>query len=146
MILPKIVLVEDDPLDADLTTRELKKIPLANDVLHFVNGEAFLNFLTPENAEIISVILLDLKMPKVGGIEVLRALKKNPKTALIPVVILTSSLESPDIKTCYELGVNAFINKPVDLVDFQETIKAVGLFWAVINQIPSQNIKERDAV
>lgn len=139
----EILLVEDNPNDAELTIRALKKNKIANNIVHVQDGEEALHFLfgTDEfsNQEINGtpkLILLDLKLPKVSGIEVLQKIKKDEKTKTIPVVVLTSSKEERDIIDSYNLGVNSYIVKPVDFDKFMEAVKEVGLYWLVLNQLP----------
>ncbi|MCZ8215686.1 MAG: response regulator [Cyclobacteriaceae bacterium] len=140
MITDKIVeilLVEDSAEDAGLAIRALKKNNLANNLLHLEDGEEALNFLfSPSLAKMPRLILLDLKMPKVDGIEVLKKLKSDPERKVIPVVVLTSSKEERDIVESYKLGVNAYIVKPVDFDKFVEAVSQVGLFWLLLNQPP----------
>ena len=133
----EILLVEDNPDDAGLTIHALKKHNLANNVLHLHDGEEALDYLfSNELATIPKVILLDLKMPKVDGIEVLRKLKGDERTRVIPVVVLTSSKEDRDVLEAYQLGVNAYIVKPVDFDKFVKAIGEIGLFWLLLNQAP----------
>ncbi len=132
-----ILLVEDNPDDAGLTIRALKKNKLANNLVHVSDGEEALEFLFgEEQREMPRLILLDLKMPKVDGIEVLRRIKESEEKRVIPVVILTSSKEERDIVESYRLGVNAYIVKPVDFEKFVKAVSDVGLFWLVLNQPP----------
>ena len=120
-----ILLVEDNLDDAELTIRSLKKHNLANHLLHLEDGEEALDFLFNSHvAKTPKLILLDLKMPKVDGIEVLRKIKSDPERKLIPVVVLTSSKEERDVVESYKLGVNAYIVKPVDFDKFAEAVKA----------------------
>jgi two-component system, response regulator len=133
----EILLVEDNPDDAGLTIRALKKHNLTNHLLHLQDGEEALNFLFSEQVNHLpKVILLDLKMPKVDGIEVLRKIKADPEKKIIPVVVLTSSKEERDIIESYKLGVNAYIVKPVDFDKFVQAISEVGFFWLLLNQPP----------
>ncbi len=139
----EILLVEDNPNDAELTLRALKKRHLANRIVHLKNGEEALDFIHGVNSfegrdtrNQPKLILLDLKMPKVDGIEVLRNLKSNDVTKTIPVVVLTSSKEDPDIKICYELGVNSYIVKPVGFEAFINAISELGFYWLLLNQNP----------
>ncbi len=134
----EILLVEDNPNDAELAIRALKKNNLANHLLHLENGQEALDFLFEENNRMPKLILLDLKMPKVDGIEVLRRLKSDEKKKVIPVVILTSSKEESDIVETYKLGVNAYIVKPVDFDQFVKAVAQLGLFWLLLNQPPVQ--------
>jgi len=132
-----ILLVEDNQDDAGLTIRALKKNKLANNLVHLTDGEEALNFLFGDGKNNMpKLILLDLKMPKVDGIEVLRRLKASEDKKVIPVVILTSSKEERDIVESYKLGVNAYIVKPVDFEKFVKAVSDLGLFWLVLNQPP----------
>ena len=134
----EILLVEDSMDDAGLTIRALKKHNLANNLLHLKDGEEALNFIFSENFNSLpKLILLDIKMPKISGIEVLEKLKSDPEKKLIPVVILTSSKEERDIIESYKLGVNAYIVKPVDFEKFMHAVTEIGLFWLVMNQPPN---------
>ena len=138
-----ILLVEDNPQDAELTIRALKKHNLANHLFTVEDGAEALDFIfcrgkyaTRDNGHSPKVILLDLKLPKVSGLEVLRALKQDEKTRAIPVVIVTSSREDPDIKTAYALGANSYVVKPVDFDAFAEAVSSLGLYWLLVNQPP----------
>ena len=142
-IAAEIILVEDNPSDADLIKRSLNKNNVANKILHLKDGQEVLQYLFGEGqwkgrttANTPKVILLDLKMPKVSGIEVLKRIKSNQETMGIPVVVLTSSKEDPDIKECYKLGVNSYVVKPVGFEDFSRTVAQLGLYWLLINQRP----------
>jgi two-component system response regulator len=137
----QILLVEDNSSDAEMTINALKKNNLANKLLHVKDGAAALDFIFGEgdfsDREIENkpkVILLDLKMPKVNGIEVLLKIREDVRTKTIPVVMLTSSREDPDIKKCYELGVNSYVVKPLEFDEFQKAISEVGLYWMIVNQ------------
>jgi two-component system response regulator len=133
----EVLLIEDNPDDAGLTIRALKKHNLANSLLHLHDGEEALNYLFKSKMTgIPKVILLDLKMPKVDGIEVLRRLKSDEQKKIIPVVVLTSSKEDRDIVESYKLGVNAYIVKPVDFDKFVKAISEIGFFWLLLNQPP----------
>jgi CheY-like chemotaxis protein len=139
----EILLIEDNPNDAELTMRSFKKNNITNNVLHLKDGAAALEFLFGSgdfagrnlNSK-PKVILLDLKMPKVDGIEVLQKIKANENTKSIPVVVLTSSKEDPDIQRCYMLGANSYIVKPVDFDSFQKVVMQLGLYWMLLNQPP----------
>ena len=139
-----ILLVEDTPNDAELTIRELKKHRMANNLIHVHDGEEALEFLfaTGKYAETRDalcspkVILLDIQMPKINGIEVLQRIREDPRTRSVPVVILTSSKENPDIQRCYDLGANSYIVKPVNFEGFTEAIKNLGFYWLLLNQSP----------
>lgn len=135
-----ILLVEDSAKDIELTLAALEEGKLANRVIVLRNGSEALEYLRG-NAEtdldaFPVVVLLDIKMPKVSGIEVLRALKSDPRLKRLPAVMLTSSKEGPDMAECYELGANGYVVKPVDFSEFFEAVKAVGKFWAVVNEPP----------
>jgi len=133
----EILLVEDNPDDAGLAIHALKKHNLANHLLHLHDGEEALEYLfSADLTTIPKVILLDLKMPKVDGIEVLRKLKSDERRRIIPVVVLTSSKEERDIVESYKLGVNAYIVKPVDFDKFVKAIADIGFFWLLLNQPP----------
>lgn len=133
----EILLVEDNPDDAELTIRTLKKNHLANHLLHLNDGQEALDFLYSEKNSIPKVILLDLKMPKVDGLDVLRKVKSDARLRVIPVVVLTSSKQENDIVESYHLGVNAYIVKPVDFDQFIKAVTELGLFWLVLNQPPN---------
>lgn len=138
-----ILLVEDNLNDAEMTLRALKKNSLANSILHVEDGEEALDYMAARGkyagrdiTHLPKVILLDLKLPKVDGIEVLREIKSNEATRKIPVVVLTSSREERDIVETYSLGVNSYIVKPVEFTKFIESINALGLYWLIINESP----------
>ena len=136
-----ILLVEDNASDAEMTIRALRKNNLANSLLHVKDGAEALDFVFAEG-EFASrdinnkpkVILLDLKMPKINGLEVLEKIKSDERTSDIPVVVLTSSKEDPDIKRCYQLGVNSYVVKPVEFEDFHKAVSDLGLYWLIVNQ------------
>lgn len=132
----EILLVEDNENDAELTIRSLKKNNLANHLLHLQDGEEAIEYLFNKANNNPKLILLDLKMPKVDGLEVLKRLKGDPEKKTIPVVVLTSSKEERDIIESYHLGVNAYIVKPVEFNKFIDAVSQVGLFWLVLNQPP----------
>jgi CheY-like chemotaxis protein len=137
-----ILLAEDDPNDVELTLAALAEHNLANKVEVVRDGAEALDYLfrrgrfatRPDGNPV--VVLLDLKMPKVTGLEVLHKIKTDEKLKLVPVVVLTSSRESPDVKGCYDYGVNAYVVKPVGFSDFINAIKQLGVFWAIVNQPP----------
>jgi len=138
----EIILVEDNMDDAALVIRALKKNNLANKLIHLKDGAEAVDFifgkLADEDALIKApkVILLDLKMPKINGIEVLEKVKGDPRTKMIPVVVLTSSAEDPDIKRCYDLGANSYIVKPVEFDNFSKAVADLGLYWLLLNHPP----------
>ena len=142
MELRRILLVEDSDNDAELVLTALSQNNLANEVIVVRDGEEALDYLYRRGMFRLRmegnpvVVLLDLKLPKIDGMEVLAQLKSDPVMRIVPIVVLTSSREEPDLRRCYELGVNAYVVKPVDFHEFVDAIKGVGLFWAVINQPP----------
>ncbi len=137
-----ILLVEDNMDDAELTIRELKRSHLANNMFHVKNGEEALDFIFAQNnyekkrknARTLRMILLDINMPGVSGVEVLEKLKSDERTKEIPVVMLTSSKESTDIQKCYKLGANSYIAKPVSFDAFTHAIKNIGFYWLLVNE------------
>ncbi len=141
----KILLVEDNPTDAELTIRAFKKQRLANEFFVAEDGEEALDFLFNharpdyhDPSKTLKVILLDLKLPKLDGMQVLAEIKAHPETRMIPVVIITSSREDPDIKKAYELGANSYVVKPVDFESFVSAMQNTGLYWLLVNEIPKQ--------
>lgn len=139
----EILLVEDNDNDAEMTMRALRKRNLANSLARVRDGAEALDFLFArggyagrDNNHSPKVVLLDLHLPKIDGVEVLKAVRENPRTAQLPVVILTSSNEEKDIIETYKLGVNSYIVKPVDFEKFMESVSAVGLYWLLLNQPP----------
>lgn len=144
--LKKILLVEDSAYDIELTLEALASNNLANEVVVTRDGEEALDFLHRRRIYRLrdhgqpAVVLLDLKLPKVDGLEVLRQIKSAPDLRLIPVVMLTSSREETDLVSSYNLGVNAYVVKPIEFPDFVNALKELGLFWAVINQPPPGSV------
>ena len=140
--LKRILLVEDNPNDAELTLEALAEHHLANDVKWVHDGEEALDYLycrgkyTGRECNELAVVLLDLKLPKVDGLEVLRTMKADERLKYIPVVVLTSSREERDLVDSYKLGVNAYVVKPVDFEEFMNAVKQLGAFWAIINEPP----------
>ncbi len=142
-----IVLVEDNPADVELTLRALKKSHIANEIIVLTDGQQALDYFFARGAyagrnttKQPKVILLDLKLPKIGGLEVLRELKSNEKTRMIPVVVLTTSNEESDVIESYKLGVNSYLVKPVDFDQFLESVRNLGLYWLLLNQAPDLDI------
>src|ERR1700761_9006623 len=131
-----ILLVEDDPDHELLTIRALKKSQIANEVRVARDGEEAINLLFSENRVRPQVILLDLKLPKVDGLEVLRRIREDDSTKMLPVVVLTSSDEERDVVRSYQLGVNSYIRKPVNFTDFAEATRQLGMYWLVLNECP----------
>ncbi len=140
--LKRILLVEDSPRDAELALDALAAYNLANNVCHVRDGAEALDYLyrrgefAGRTNEQPVVVLLDLKMPKVDGLEVLRQIKGDPALKLIPVVVMTSSREEQDLVKSYQLGVNGYVVKPVKFLEFVEAVKQVGAFWAILNEPP----------
>jgi two-component system response regulator len=139
-----ILLVEDNPDDEALTLRALKKNRIANEVVVCRDGAEALDYLFSRGAfvgrdgsDLPQVILLDLKLPKVDGLEVLRQIRADGRTSMVPVVILTSSREDEDIARSYQLGANSYVRKPVDFVEFSEAARQLGMYWLLLNQAPN---------
>ena len=146
--LGRILMVEDDPKDVELSLEALEDYNLANEVVVARDGEEALDYLfcrgkfENRSSENPAVLLLDLKLPKVDGLEVLQQIKSDDKLKMIPVVVLTSSHEEKDMVASYRLGVNAYVVKPVDFHEFVNAIKEFGIFWAVINEPPPGSLKK----
>ncbi len=137
-----ILLVEDNPRDAEMTIRALKKNGLANRLIHLEDGAQAIDFLFRRgeyedrvNATSPKVVFLDLKLPKVNGLEVLKAIRADEQTHAIPVVMVTSSAEDPDIKAAYNLGANSYVIKPVEFESFMETMRTLGFYWLAVNHL-----------
>lgn len=147
MSLERILLAEDNPEDVELTLAALEDIHLANEVVVVGDGAEALDYLKRTGKFSLrgggnpAVVLLDLKMPKVDGLQVLREAKADPALKSIPVVIMTSSREESDLVESYKLGVNAYVVKPVDFGQFAESVKRVGLFWAIVNEPPPGSVR-----
>ncbi len=145
--LKRILLVEDDPQDVELTILALSEYNLANEIVAVRDGVEALDYVYRRGAFAQRpagnpvVILLDLKMPRLNGVEVLKQLKTDAQLRLLPVVILTSSRESRDLEECYRLGVNAYVVKPVRFSAFLEAVQGLGLFWALLNEPPPGSVK-----
>lgn len=146
-MLKPILLVEDNPKDMELALVALERSRLANEVITFRDGEEALAYLqrTGEHANRLegnpAVILLDLKMPKMNGLQVLETIRTDPKLKSIPVVMLTSSNEEPDLRDAYNLGVNAYVVKPVKFSEFVNAMSGLGTFWAVLNEPPAGSVR-----
>lgn len=147
VVLKRILLVEDNPNDAELTLEALGECNLTNAVEHVKDGAKALEYLLQEGSYAgrangnPAVILLDLKLPKVSGIEVLRRIRAEEGLKQIPVVVLTSSREEQDLIASYDLGVNAYVVKPVEFHGFIDAVKALGLFWAIVNEPPKGTVR-----
>lgn len=146
-MLKPILLVEDNPDDLELALRALAKTNLANEVITVNDGEQALAYLQREGeyadrpAGSPAVVLLDLKLPKIDGIQVLERIKANPELSSIPVVMLTSSKMENDLARAYKLGVNAYVVKPIHFKDFIEAVRDLGVFWAVLNEPPPGSLR-----
>jgi CheY-like chemotaxis protein len=147
--LGRILIVEDDPRDVELTMTALEEYNLANEVVVTRDGQEALDYLycrgefqnRPQDNP--AVLLLDLKLPKVDGLEVLQQIKSDERLKMIPVVVLTSSHEEKDMMRSYKLGVNAYVVKPVDFHEFVNAVRELGAFWAVVNEPPPGSIKKK---
>jgi CheY-like chemotaxis protein len=146
--LARILIVEDDPRDVELTLTALEDYKLANEVVVARDGQEALDYLycrgpfRDRSRENPAVLLLDLKLPKVDGLEVLKQIKSDEQLKMIPVVVLTSSHEEQDMMRSYRLGVNAYVVKPVDFHEFVNAVRELGIFWAVINEPPPGSVKK----
>ena len=147
--LARILMVEDDPKDVELTLTALEEYNLSNEVVVTHDGEEALDYLYSRgkfqrrSQGNPAVLLLDLKLPKVDGLEVLQRIKSDENLKMIPVVVLTSSREERDMVSSYKLGVNAYVVKPVDFHEFVNAIKELGVFWAIINEPPPGSVRKR---
>jgi CheY-like chemotaxis protein len=147
-MLGRILIVEDDPNDVELTLTALTDYNLANEVVVARDGQQALDYLycrgefNTRPTGNPAVMLLDLKLPKIGGLEVLQQIKSDERLKMIPVVVLTSSNEEKDMMRSYSLGVNAYVVKPVDFHEFVNAVKELGVFWAVINEPPPGSVKK----
>lgn len=148
-MLKPILLVEDNPRDLDLSLRALARTNLANEVVVTRDGEEAWNYLAREGSFAgrargnPAVVLLDMKLPKIDGIEVLERIRKHPEMEQLPVVMLTASREQTDVARSYALGVNAYVVKPLGFTDFLEAIRDLGVFWAVLNEPPPGSLRLR---
>lgn len=134
--LKKIILVEDDQFDAEMTQRSLKKIPLANEIVWLETGQELIDYLDEHGTAQIAVVILDLQMPQITGLEALEIIRQK-NYSYFPVVILTSSRQSPDIQASYKLGATSFVTKPVNNTEFREAIRTLGLYWGILNELPA---------
>ena len=151
-VLKRILLVEDSPRDAELALNALEAHQLANEVVHVRDGADALDYLyrrgqyTGRADGQPALMLLDLKLPKVDGLEVLRQIKSDSALKIIPIVMMTSSREEQDLLDSYQLGVNAYVVKPMKFQDFVEAVKHVGAFWALINEVPPGSLRRAEIV
>ncbi len=138
----RILFVEDNPDDVELTLLAFKKYNFSNEIIVARDGQEALDILFPskeksKKIKLPDIILLDLKLPKVSGLEVLKQIKAHPETKIIPVIVLTTSNEERDLRDSYRLGVNSYIRKPVKFNKFVEVVKQLGLYWILLNEVPS---------
>ena len=139
----EILLVDDNENDVELTLLALQSLKLASAIVHVRDGVEALEYLQKQSApaqprtELPLFVLLDIKMPRMDGLEVLRRLRADPQLALMPIVVMTSSREQPDLRTAYELGANAYVVKPVHFEDFRKAVASVGAFWGALNESPA---------
>lgn len=145
----KILLVEDNPDDIELTLLAFKQYNFGNEIVVARDGQEALDILFPpkeksKKSRLPDIILLDLKLPKVSGLEVLKEIKTHPETKIIPVIVLTTSNEDRDIRESYRLGVNSYIRKPVKFEKFMEVVKQLGLYWLLLNEIPSHKEEQHN--
>ena len=137
------MLVDDNENDVELTLLALQALKLASGIVHVRDGVEALEYLQKENThaaprgELPLFVLLDIKMPRMDGLEVLRRVRADPQLALVPIVVMTSSREQPDLRAAYELGANAYVVKPVHFEDFRKAVATVGTFWGVLNESPA---------
>lgn len=147
-----ILLIEDNPGDAKLTIMALKDGGVTNNIVHIKDGEEALNYIFCEGTYATRtminpiLILLDLKMPKVSGIEVLRKIKADARSKTIPVVVFSSSQSDPDVKECYALGVNSYIVKPLEFDKFSKVVREMGMYWSLLNRIPEFEVLQKPVV
>jgi len=135
----KIILAEDNIADVELTKLAFKELDLNLDVYHVFDGQQLLDYLKQQPFDEIALILLDLNMPKMGGLDVLKLMYNDEELTKLPVVVFTSSAHESDVHACYEYGANAYVSKPIDINDFHKTIEAIANFWTEINVLPAFN-------
>ena len=135
----KIILAEDNIADVELTKLAFKELDLNLEVYHVFDGQQLLDYLKGQSFDEIALILLDLNMPKMGGLDVLKLMYEDEELAKLPVVVFTSSAHKSDVQACYEFGANAYVSKPIDINDFHKTITAIANFWTEINVLPAFN-------
>ncbi len=132
----KIILAEDNLADAQLTKIAFGELDISLEVVHVVDGQKLLDYLRTEPHEEIALILLDLNMPRMGGLEVLKVMYEDEELRNLPVVVLSSSAHENDVRTCYQYGANAYVCKPIDIDDFHQSIRSIAYFWGEINVLP----------
>lgn len=134
--MKQIILIEDDPLDAMLAKRSLRTLTPEFNIVHLKDGQAFLNYLQQPGNSKIYLVIMDLKMPRVGGIEVLEYLTAEPQRPRFPIVVFSSSQQATDIHKCYALGCNAYVSKPINYKEYSEVMETISTFWIETNRIP----------
>ncbi|MEM1323025.1 MAG: response regulator [Bacteroidota bacterium] len=132
----KIILAEDNLADAQLTRIAFDELDVNLEVVHVVDGQKLLDYLKSSSHEEIALILLDLNMPRMGGLEVLKVMYEDEELRNLPVVVLSSSAHESDVKTCYEYGANAYVRKPIDMEEFHKSIRSIAYFWGEVNVLP----------
>ena len=137
-----ILLVEDNPDDEKLTLRALKKNNVANPIVIARDGQEAVDYLFNPGKTLPGLVLLDLKLPKIGGLEILKRARADARTKLVPIVVLTSSKEDTDLVASYNLGCNSYIRKPVDFDQFSEAVRQLGLYWLVLNEPPPEAVRQ----
>ncbi len=142
----KIILAEDNLADVELTKIAFREIDIPLEVVHVFDGQELLNYLATEPLHDVALILMDLNMPRMGGIEVLKNMYKDEELRKLPIVVLSSSKHEVDVQTCYTYGANAYVCKPIDMDEFQQTINAIAYFWCDINVLPSFKAKNSESL
>ncbi len=135
----KIILVEDNIANMELTKLAFRKLELPLEVIHVFDGYELIDLLENSNLEDVALILLDLNMPKLGGLEVLKIMDENEELCKLPVIVFSTSSNEEDVYACYEFGANAYVNKPIDINEFHKTIEAIAHFWGDVNVLPAFN-------
>lgn len=133
----KVIIAEDNLADVELTKMAFKELALPFELVHVFDGQELINYVEGKNLDDIALILLDLNMPRLGGVEVLQSFYDHESFKKLPVVVFSSSIHESDIKTCYDYGANAYVRKPIDINDFTKTIKSIAQFWGQVNVLPA---------
>ena len=137
--IKKVILAEDNLADVELTKLAFQEVPFPLEVVHVFDGQELINYVNKGSLDDIVLILLDLNMPRLGGIEVLKTFYQDNEFKKLPVIVFSSSAHEIDVKTCYDFGANAYVCKPIDINDFNKTIRSIAEFWAGVNVLPSFN-------
>lgn len=135
--LKKVILAEDNLADVELTKMAFKELSLPFELVHVFDGQELISYVKGENLDDIALILLDLNMPRLGGVEVLQNFYVHDAFKKLPVVVFSSSTHESDVKTCYDFGANAYVRKPIDINDFTKTIRSIASFWGQVNVLPT---------